>query len=250
MNIASKNYFNFPKKYVERQLRLGEVYGHHQQVPNERPPQLRVYDEDALRPWEDGWASDNYPTEGMVPGEGFNHDYERAYRDLPAVEPFKEPALLLGDRVEVQVGKDKGKISIVRQIVEEMNWCYVEGLNTTYEYDTEQVYKKSRPLLITTQVKLVDPVDERGCEVEWRYTEEGERVRVSKRSGSILPIPEVSKATADFMHPDSYIPGDKDTAPDEVVAVTYEPKLMTVEQNILKSLGIEGTKKRGKTYWY
>ena len=105
LNIASKNYFNFPKKYVERQLRLGEVYGHYQRVPNERPPQLRVYDEDALRPWEDGWASDNYPTEGMVPGEGFNHDYERAYRELPAVEPIKEPALLLGDRVEVLVGR-------------------------------------------------------------------------------------------------------------------------------------------------
>lgn len=26
-------------------------------------------------------------------------------------------------------------------------------------------------------------------EVEWRYTEEGERVRVSLRSGRILPVP-------------------------------------------------------------
>ena len=99
-------------------------------------------------------------------------------------------------------------------------------------------------------MKLVDPVDERGCEVEWRFTEDGDRVRVSKRSGSILPIPEVSTATKDFMAPASYNPGKKDAEPDEVVLVTYEPKLSTVEDDILNSLGIVETRKRGKTYVY
>ena len=153
LRSAAKNYFNFPKKYVERQLRLGEVYGHHWRFPNERPPQLRIYDEDALRPWQESWANQNYPEEGMVMGEGQNHDYERAYRNLPAVEPIKDPVLVVGDRVEVQVGKDKGKMGIVRQIVEERNWCFVEGLNNEYEYDGLQVTRKQRPLLITTQVR-------------------------------------------------------------------------------------------------
>jgi len=248
LNSAAKNYFNFPKKFVERQIRLGEVYGHHQRFPNERPPQLRIYGEE--RPWELEWARDNYPLEGMVPGEGVHHHYEQAYEGLPAVEPIKDPILNVGDRVEVQVGKDKGKIGVIRQIIEERNWCFVEGLNTEYEYREKSVTRKDRPLLTTTQVKLVDPTDERGCEVEWRYTEDGERVRVSKRSGRILPIPEMAKATADFMAPESYTPGDKDTDPARVVEVTYEPKLMTVENDILDSLGIVETKKRGKTYWY
>ena len=152
LSAASKNYFNFPKKFVERQIRLGEVYGHHQRFPNERPPQLRVYGEE--RPWELQWASSNYPDEGMVPGQGFNHDYERAYQNLPAVEPVRDPLLNVGDRVEVQVGKDKGKIGIIRQIIEERNWCFVEGLNSEYVYHENRVEKKERPLLTTTQVNM------------------------------------------------------------------------------------------------
>jgi len=250
LSTAAKNYWNFPKKYVERQLRLGEVYGHHQRVPNERPPRLRVFEEGSERPWMDEWPNKNYPDEGMVPGEGFNHDYHRAYEEIPAVEPIKDPVLVVGDRVEVQVGKDKGKMGVVKQIVEERNWCYVEGLNSEYEYDGATARKKQRPLLITTQIKLVDPVDERGCEVEWGYTEDGERVRVSRRSGAILPIPDSSYSTQDYVAPESYTLGDKDTEAAEVVRVTYEPKLNTVEEEILKSLGIEETRTRGKTYWY
>ena len=32
------------------------------------------------------------------------------------------------------------------------------------------------PLLVTTQVKLVDPETLSGTDVEWRFTEEGEKV--------------------------------------------------------------------------
>ena len=99
-------------------------------------------------------------------------------------------------------------------------------------------------------MKLVDPVHEKGCEAEWRYTEDGERVRVSLSTGRILPIPEVARATADFMAPESYTAGDKDTDAARVAEVTYEPRLMTVEDDILDSLGIVETRKRGKTYWY
>lgn len=35
-----------------------------------------------------------------------------------------------GDRVEILVGRDKGKQGIVSQIYQERNWVIVEGLNT------------------------------------------------------------------------------------------------------------------------
>lgn len=35
-----------------------------------------------------------------------------------------------GDRVEVLVGRDKGKQGIVKQVIQERNWVIVEGLNT------------------------------------------------------------------------------------------------------------------------
>lgn len=35
-----------------------------------------------------------------------------------------------GDRVEIMVGKDKGKQGIVSQVIQERNWVFVDGLNT------------------------------------------------------------------------------------------------------------------------
>ena len=37
-----------------------------------------------------------------------------------------------GDKVEVLLGKDKGKQGLVNYIVEERNWVMVEGLNCSY----------------------------------------------------------------------------------------------------------------------
>lgn len=42
------------------------------------------------------------------------------------------------------------------------------------------------------------------CEVEWRYTEKGERVRISLRSGRVVPVPIVSRETYDYKTPNSY----------------------------------------------
>ena len=41
-------------------------------------------------------------------------------------------------------------------------------------------------------------------EIEWRYSEKGERVRVSKRTGRIIPIPAMADMCEDFVYPKSY----------------------------------------------
>ena len=43
--------------------------------------------------------------------------------------------------------------------------------------------RNPQPLLVTRDIKLVDPENEKACDVEWQYTEDGERVRVSNASG-------------------------------------------------------------------
>lgn len=43
-----------------------------------------------------------------------------------------------------------------------------------------------------------------GCMVEWRFTETGEKVRVSSRSGKIIPIPSLAKQTYDYKTPNTY----------------------------------------------
>ena len=38
----------------------------------------------------------------------------------------------------------------------------------------------------------------KGTQVEWRYTEQGLKVRVSKRTGYPIPVPVTSEETIDF----------------------------------------------------
>jgi hypothetical protein len=41
-------------------------------------------------------------------------------------------------------------------------------------------------------------------DVEWRFTEKGERVRVSVRTGRIIPLPNGAKELEDFINPLTY----------------------------------------------
>lgn len=59
-------------------------------------------------------------------------------------------------------------------------------------------------------------------EIEWRFTEEGKEVRVSKRTGRVIPIPNSDKETIDYKLPSLYKPGDKDTKKEEVEKITFK----------------------------
>jgi len=115
------------------------------------------------------------------------------------------------------VGKDKGKQGIVTQVIPERNWVIVEGLNWHYRKVGGEkefpgiIIKSEAPLHVTKDIRLVDPSDLQGTDFEWRFTEEGEKVRVSLRSGRIIPVPETNNQTHDYKTPNAYIEREKDT---------------------------------------
>jgi len=172
------------------------------------------------------------------------------------VEPIIEWKLFKGDRVEILVGKDKGKQGLINCIIKERNWIFVEGLNCEFKMSSQGrdvppvCTKNELPLLATTQVKLVDPSDFQPTDISWRFTEKGDRVRVSVRSGRIIPLPSGAQETEDLVNPLTYNEGDKDTREDELLAVTFNPKLCSFEDEIMKLMGIVEDRKRVKTYWY
>jgi large subunit ribosomal protein L24 len=197
------------------------------------------YDEN--RPWTDEFRRNNLP----------HVKHPKIY-----VEPIKEWKMFKGDVVEIQVGKDKGKRGLINCIIKERNWCFVEGLNCEYRLIPQRkgmpplCQKDERPLLVTSQVKLVDPSDDKSTDTEWRFTQEGERVRVSVRTGRIIPLPSAAKTTEDFVLPSTYIEGPKDTKTKELTDVTFEPKLKSFEQDIMDSMGIKEERTNAPTYWY
>lgn len=67
--------------------------------------------------------------------------------------------------MEVLVGPDKGKQGIVQSIIQERNWVIVQGLNTKAKIVSKTktfpgvCIRVEQPLLVTSQVLLVDPFD-------------------------------------------------------------------------------------------
>ncbi|XP_072702984.1 large ribosomal subunit protein uL24m [Ciconia boyciana] len=171
------------------------------------------------------------------------------------VEPIarEDWKVFRGDTVQVMAGKDAGKQGMVTQVVRARNWVVVEGLNTHYRYVNRTAkyagtYIASEAPLLLNQISLVDPEDRKPTEVEWRYTEEGERVRVSLRSGRIIPLP--LRQRRDGIVPEQWIDGPKDTAVEDALDKTYLPSLKTFEEEIMDAMGIVETRRAKKSYWY
>nr|XP_033781112.1 39S ribosomal protein L24, mitochondrial [Geotrypetes seraphini] len=171
------------------------------------------------------------------------------------VEPLSEDdwKVIRGDIVEILDGKDKGKQGKVVQVIEARNWVVLGGLNTHYRYigkmgDYQGTYIASEAPLLLNQVSLIDPTDRKPTEVEWRFTEEGERVRVSTRTGRIIPKPVFERT--DGIIPEQWKDGPKDTSVDDALTKTYEPSLKTFEEEIMEKMGIVETRRHRKSFWY
>eukprot|EP00063_Salmo_salar_P022207 XP_013997042.1 PREDICTED: probable 39S ribosomal protein L24, mitochondrial isoform X2 [Salmo salar] len=139
------------------------------------------------------------------------------------IEPiaYEDWSVFKGDTVEILSGKDKGKQGKVAQVFRHRNWVILDGLNTHFRKPTE---------------------------VEWRFTEEGEKVRVSLRTGRIVPKPVFQRR--DGIVPQQWKDGPKDTSPEDTLEKTYTPSLKTLEEEVMDKLGIEEPRRNRKTYWY
>ncbi|CAG5130252.1 unnamed protein product, partial [Candidula unifasciata] len=159
--------------------------------------------------------------------------------------------------VQILKGIDKGKQGVVCWLIKERNWCYVEGLNCFYRWLNRSannpglLTKVEKPLLVTTEVSLLDPSDMQPTGVEWRYDADGNRVRVSLRSGRIIPMPRKALDEAeDYVDKNDYIEQIWDTKEKELTKVTFQPVASSFEQDIMNSMGIKEDRKRAPKFYY
>lgn len=237
----SKQFSNLPDRYIKRAME--QVYFRNPKGIQYRPnvaDERKRFNFSVHRPWTAQFREEN------------------AYgRPAPKVfvEPIKEWSYFRGDRVEVLEGKDKGKQGIVKQIFQERNWIIVDGLNCKLKFIGRgrkfgTYIQEEQPLLVTTEVALVDPSDLKATPFEWRFTEEGKKVRVSTRTGRIIPMPATAEETIDYKTKATYKEQPKDTSADDVTEVTFEPALKTFEMDIMEKMGIKEDRIPPKSYWY
>ncbi|XP_073986350.1 mitochondrial ribosomal protein L24 [Rhodnius prolixus] len=238
----TKKYANLPEAYVKRvteEVEWSTPRGYPQYLPKKIVHKKRNFG--VHRPWTNEFQRANEP----------NKRHKKVF-----LEPFRDWSYFSGDRVEILVGPDKGKQGIISQVIQERNWVIVEGLNCklktmgkTKDFPGTMV-QIEQPLLVQREVILVDPSDLQGTIIEWRYTEEGEKVRVSPRTGRIIPIPVQAEVTHDYKTRATYKESPKDTTEADLKDITFLPRLCTFEMDIMESMGIKEDRVPVKTYWY
>jgi len=151
----------------------------------------------------------------------------KGYQKQP---PPKRWNIVRGDTVQVIDRKhsEYGKQGTVQVVIREKMRVIVENVNLgpkRIKADPEKGIKgetimKERSIHYSN-VNLVDPVTGFPTRVTYSYLEDGTKVRISKRSGAIIPKPDVWKTKMRNSLPSE----DSDTTKDEDVwAVTYEER--------------------------
>jgi large subunit ribosomal protein L24 len=93
-----------------------------------------------------------------------------------------------GDTVVVISGKEKGKRGEVDRVIPARNRVVVRGVNTRTRHaqpsqqNQEGLYTFDAPMHLSN-VMLVDPDSGEPTRVGYRFTDSGEKIRVSKKSG-------------------------------------------------------------------
>ncbi|EEB17662.1 mitochondrial 50S ribosomal protein L24, putative [Pediculus humanus corporis] len=237
----TKKHSNLPERYIKKTLE--EIQYKPPKLPNYRQIYIkRIKNNFTIHePWSMEFQTANIE----------NAKFKKVW-----IEPIKEWSVFRGDRVEVLVGKDKGKQGIVCEIIQERNWVLVEGLNTYLKLVGKtknfpgMLVKAEAPLLVTSEIALVDPNDLKPTKILWRYDEKGEKVRVSERTGRIIPMPLLEEETYDYKTKQTYQEKKKDTTAKEVTKITFVPTLQTFEMSLMEEYNIEENRIPKKVYWY
>jgi large subunit ribosomal protein L24 len=98
------------------------------------------------------------------------------------------------DNVVVISGKDKGKTGKVIRVDRRRDRVYVEGLNIVKRHQRANPARANAPVGViereggihVSNVAILDPKDNKPTRVGTRRTEQGNRMRVTKRSGTEL----------------------------------------------------------------
>ena len=96
------------------------------------------------------------------------------------------------DEVIVISGKDKGKTGKILRVDRDKDRVYVEGINIVKRHQKPNPARPNAPVGVieregpvhVSNVALLDPKDRKPTRLGTRRTEQGARMRVTKRSGT------------------------------------------------------------------
>lgn len=100
--------------------------------------------------------------------------------------------IIKGDRVVVLSGKDRGAEGVVEKAIPEKGKVIVDGINVAKKHQapTRQdqqggIIDKAMPIDVSN-VAVVSPKDGKATRVGYKFTDDGTKVRICKRTGAEL----------------------------------------------------------------
>lgn len=147
-------------------------------------------------------------------------------RKINAADTIRTWSIVRGDIVEVIHGNDMGKQGKVLRVDRKLNRVLVEGVNFRKRHikgTDEQpggIFDVESPIAYSN-VQLVDPSTGKPTKVKFNLVD-GVRQRVSLQTGNVIKKPLEAKQRS---HPVTSEIGPKDTAPNDVIEVTYNPEV-------------------------
>ncbi|CAH8831121.1 unnamed protein product [Trichobilharzia szidati] len=261
--------FQYWPRYVCRLIRMRPVYrkellgwrfqtDHMYQtgdsLPNESREEkfLPVWHFSEKAPWNIANRLSEFPYPNLT-WCVIHEDGRKEARKLRPLPP-EDQLIFKGDRVRVLVGPHKGRTGIVSSVLKMRRLVYVDGLNyriTKSPYQNNLKLSED-PLDMDTEVALLDPSNNEPCKCAWRYTDDGDRVRVSLYSGHIIPLPNTSHILDDLTDPKTTVDGPKDTSESSVSNKTVlTDSDMRFDVSVSKHLGLEHSPAEPTpTYWH
>lgn len=142
--------------------------------------------------------------------------------------------IVRGDKVQI-VGDhaERGKQGIVKQVLRKQNRVLVDGLNLYNKHVKGQPDRGIAGRTITRErtipysnVNLLDPVTGEPTRIYRKFLEDGSKVRVSKKSGAVIPRPDL---LAYRKRPLNHIVTDCDTAEADAWEITYQQPTTNIQ---------------------
>ncbi|CRG93630.1 50S ribosomal protein L24, putative [Plasmodium gallinaceum] len=135
-----------------------------------------------------------------------------------------------GDEVKIISGKEKGKIGEVLSCDKFRNMIKVKGCNLRKIFiDNKFVYIEKK--IHYSNVQLIDNFLKTNTKVAIRYTDDNQIIRISKKSGIIIPWPKEKNKENENEEVEE---NPLDTSPQEALKKTYDYKTDVKFMNILR----------------
>jgi large subunit ribosomal protein L24 len=142
--------------------------------------------------------------------------------------------IVRGDKVQVidRLHKDKGKQGIVLKVLRNIDRVIVEGINmikNNIKGDRQRGIA-ARTIMVERPMKycainLVDPITNLPTRIFRKILEDGTKVRVSKKSGAIIPRPAILYIRKRPVNP---ITTTSCTSEEDAWAISYQPKVVNL----------------------